>query len=78
MSASLSPSTPMMHEAAENEVQQMKLLAAMNDEHEGVIVELSEPMGSEVFASMLKASIAYWRKQVKFSSYFNCLVPVDS
>ncbi|XP_050215330.1 nudix hydrolase 2 isoform X2 [Mercurialis annua] len=46
----------------ENEMQQMKLLSAINDEHEGVIVELAEPMGLEVFASMLKASLAHWRK----------------
>lgn len=48
----------------ENELQQAKLLAAINDDHDGVIVELSEHMHTEDFASMLKASIVQWRKQV--------------
>ncbi|XP_021674313.1 nudix hydrolase 2 isoform X2 [Hevea brasiliensis] len=50
----------------ENEVEQVKLLAAINDDHEGAIVELSEPMHPEDFASMLRASIAHWRKQEGF------------
>ena len=48
----------------ENEVQQVRLLDSVNDEHGGVIVELSEYMDSKVFASMLKASLALWRSQV--------------
>ena len=48
----------------ENEVQQVKLLDSVNDDHGGVIVELSEAMDLKVFASMLKASIALWRSQV--------------
>lgn len=49
----------------ENEVQQeVKLLDAINDDHEGVIVELNKPINSDDFASMLRASIAQWRKQV--------------
>lgn len=49
----------------ENEVQQeVKLLDAINDDHEGVIVELNKPINSDEFASMLRASIAQWRKQV--------------
>ncbi|KAJ6304571.1 hypothetical protein OIU77_018264 [Salix suchowensis] len=49
----------------ENEVQQVKLLDSVNDDHGGVIVELSEAMDLKVFALMLKASIALWRSQGK-------------
>ncbi|KAJ9186178.1 hypothetical protein P3X46_005710 [Hevea brasiliensis] len=59
----------------ENKVQQVKLLAAINDEHDGVIVELSEPMHSEDFASMLKASIVQWRKQGKRGVWIK--VPIE-
>ncbi|KDP35556.1 hypothetical protein JCGZ_08994 [Jatropha curcas] len=60
---------------AENGVQEIKLLAAINDEHEGVIVELSEPMSKEVLALMLKASIAQWRKQGKRGIWIK--VPIE-
>lgn len=50
--------------AAENEAQKGKILTAINDEFDGVIVEVNEPMDSKVFHSMLKASISLWRQQV--------------
>uniref|UniRef100_A0A6N2KEN0 Nudix hydrolase domain-containing protein n=1 Tax=Salix viminalis TaxID=40686 RepID=A0A6N2KEN0_SALVM len=55
----------MEHVLVENEVQQVKLLDSVNDDHGGVIVELSEAMDLKVFALMLKASIALWRSQGK-------------
>ncbi|EEF31962.1 nudix hydrolase 2 [Ricinus communis] len=75
MSASLSSTPAMVQGVAESEVKQMKLLAAINDGHEGVIVELSEPMSSEVFGSMLKASLAHWRKQGKRGVWIK--VPIE-
>ncbi|XP_043815577.1 nudix hydrolase 2 isoform X2 [Manihot esculenta] len=59
----------------ENELQQAKLLAAINDDHDGVIVELSEHMHTEDFASMLKASIVQWRKQGKRGVWIK--VPIE-
>ncbi|XP_038691589.1 nudix hydrolase 10-like [Tripterygium wilfordii] len=50
---------------AENEVQEVKLLNGINDEYEGVIVEMKEPMDSNAFASALRASMAHWRQQGK-------------
>ena len=50
--------------AAEDEVQQVKLLTATNDDHGGVIVEMEESMDSTTFVSMLKASISHWKELV--------------
>ena len=55
---------------SENEEQEQisKLLTGMNDEHGGVIVEMTtEPMDTHVFASLLRASISHWRQQVKWT-----------
>ncbi|WCJ28197.1 hypothetical protein M5689_009904 [Euphorbia peplus] len=59
----------------ENGVQKIKILTAVNDEHEGVIVELRDPMNSDVFASRLKASIVHWRKQGKRGIWIK--VPIE-
>ncbi|KAF9664366.1 hypothetical protein SADUNF_Sadunf16G0011100 [Salix dunnii] len=59
----------------EDEVQQVKLLDSVNDDHGGVIVELSEAMDLKVFASMLKASIALWRSQGKRGVWIK--VPIE-
>ncbi|XP_057512885.1 nudix hydrolase 2-like [Actinidia eriantha] len=53
---------------SENEEQEQisKLLTAMNDEHGGVIVEMTtEPMDAHVFSSLLRTSISHWRQQGK-------------
>ncbi|XP_022723317.1 nudix hydrolase 2 isoform X2 [Durio zibethinus] len=63
MSASVN-STP-VNENGEQLVQQFKPLNAVNDRYGGVIVEVSEPMDSALFASILSASIAQWRHQGK-------------
>ncbi|XP_065854773.1 nudix hydrolase 2 isoform X1 [Euphorbia lathyris] len=65
----------MEQNGVENDVQQIKILAAVNDEHEGVIVELKDPMNPHVFASMLKASILHWTKQGKRGIWIK--VPIE-
>ncbi|KAL6990619.1 nudix (nucleoside diphosphate linked moiety X)-type motif 2 [Sarracenia purpurea var. burkii] len=52
---------------AESEVQQFsKLLTGTNDDHGGILVEMTaEPMDAAVFASLLRASISKWRQQGK-------------
>ncbi|XP_038689369.1 nudix hydrolase 2-like isoform X2 [Tripterygium wilfordii] len=62
MSASMNSSSPL---AAENEVREVKLLDAINDDHEGVIVNMKEPMDSKAFSSALRASIVHWKHQGK-------------
>ncbi|XWS12968.1 hypothetical protein CRYUN_Cryun37aG0135300 [Craigia yunnanensis] len=57
-------STP-VNENDEQVVQDFKQLNAVNDRYGGVIVEVSEPMDSALFASILRASIAQWRHQGK-------------
>lgn len=51
--------------SAENGVQNGKILAAIDDEFDGVIVEMNEAMDPMVFHSMLKASLSQWRQQKK-------------
>ncbi|PON90300.1 Nudix hydrolase 6-like [Trema orientale] len=51
--------------ATESQVQRGKILTATNDEFDGVIVEVNEPMDPKVFHSILKASISLWRQQGK-------------
>ncbi|KAK6777007.1 hypothetical protein RDI58_023724 [Solanum bulbocastanum] len=49
----------------QNGVKKDQLLSAVNDYHDGVIVELKEPMDPNVFQNMLKASLSKWRLQEK-------------
>ena len=48
----------------ENGCQHVKLLPVVDDDHEGVIVEMEEPMDSETFLALLKASMLQWKLQV--------------
>ncbi|XAR67366.1 NAD(+) diphosphatase [Bertholletia excelsa] len=50
---------------AENGGQHVELLPAVDDDHDGVIVEMEEPMDSETFHSLLKASMLQWKLQGK-------------
>ncbi|KAL5575821.1 hypothetical protein UlMin_017520 [Ulmus minor] len=50
---------------AENEVQQANILTAIDDEFDGVIVEVNAPMDTEIFVSRLRSSVSHWRKQGK-------------
>uniref|UniRef100_A0A5B7APF9 Putative nudix hydrolase 2 n=1 Tax=Davidia involucrata TaxID=16924 RepID=A0A5B7APF9_DAVIN len=68
MSSSVSSSSRTAEQVvAENEAQQIdKLLTATNDDHGGVIVEMTtEPMDASVFVSLLRASISHWTRQGK-------------
>ncbi|OMO64693.1 hypothetical protein COLO4_31937 [Corchorus olitorius] len=64
---SASPNSTPVNVIAENEEQfrDFKLLNAVNDRYGGVIIEITEPMDSALFASLLRASIAQWRHQGK-------------
>ncbi|MBA0598362.1 hypothetical protein Gorai_008128 [Gossypium raimondii] len=48
-----------------NENEEQGLLDAINDRYGGVIVEVTQPMDSALFASVLSASMAQWRQQGK-------------
>lgn len=45
--------------------QQIDMLNAVDDAFGGVIVEMKEPMNSNVFDTLLRASISGWREQVQ-------------
>ncbi|OMO76960.1 hypothetical protein CCACVL1_15253 [Corchorus capsularis] len=64
---SASPNSTPVNVIAENEEQfrDFKLLNAVNDRYGGVVIEITEPMDSALFASLLRASIAQWRHQGK-------------
>lgn len=53
-----------LHQVFENGLEHVELLPATNDNHGGVIVEMEGAMGSEVFATLLRASVSEWRRQV--------------
>lgn len=49
----------------ESGVEQIELLNADDDLHGGVVVDMKDkPMDSEVFASLLKASLSHWKQKV--------------
>ncbi|CAK9167197.1 unnamed protein product [Ilex paraguariensis] len=49
----------------ESRIQQVKLLNASDDAYGGVTVDMKEPMDSDDFRSLLRASISQWRQQGK-------------
>lgn len=51
---------------AEARVPKTKLLDASEDAHGRVIIDMKEPMDSDLFASVLRTSISHWRQQVFF------------
>lgn len=51
-----------------NGVENGELLNAINDEFDGMIIEMNEPMDSQVFGSLLKASMLKWKEQVRPST----------
>ncbi|KAK4744254.1 hypothetical protein SAY87_010566 [Trapa incisa] len=61
--------------SANEEVEQVRLLTAINDDYEGVIAELKEPMEPITFVSVLRASIAHWREQGKKGVWIK--VPIE-
>lgn len=61
-------STPEQVCANGNGVEHVELLLpATNDDHGGIVVEMEEAMDSEVFVTLLRASISEWRRQVVIS-----------
>ncbi|KOM53353.1 hypothetical protein LR48_Vigan09g201200 [Vigna angularis] len=48
--------------AAEDQVQQIKLLTSTDDKYGGVTVELNHPMDSSEFIQVLRASVSHWRQ----------------
>lgn len=49
----------------ENSVQQIQLLTSTDDAYGGVRVEIKNPMDSNVFGDLLRASISQWRQKGK-------------
>ncbi|XAR65762.1 NAD(+) diphosphatase [Bertholletia excelsa] len=67
MASSISASPVEEQMISENDVQQScRILTGKNDDHGGVIVEMStEPVDVDVFVSSLRASVSHWRQQDK-------------
>ncbi|KAH1062826.1 hypothetical protein AAZX31_02G282700 [Glycine max] len=42
-----------------------EILPATDDAHGGVIIDLKEPMDSEIFVTLLRTSLSQWKKQEK-------------
>nr|XP_018623179.1 nudix hydrolase 2-like isoform X2 [Nicotiana tomentosiformis] len=58
--------TPAMAMEKEMEVEVDRILAAKEDAHGGVTVEMTnEPLDPSVFGSLLRASLSHWRQQGK-------------
>ncbi|XP_028755012.1 nudix hydrolase 10-like [Neltuma alba] len=47
---------------AENGVREVRLLASTDDDYNGVMVEMDEPMDPATFMPILRASISHWRQ----------------
>jgi len=45
-------------------VEKIELFDGSDDAYGGVVVEMKEPMDSELFASVLRASLLQWTQQV--------------
>ena len=54
----------------ENSVQQIQLLTSTDDAYGGVRVEIKNPMDSNVFGDLLRASISQWRQKVPTCTQF--------
>ncbi|KAK9041118.1 hypothetical protein V6N11_016236 [Hibiscus sabdariffa] len=48
-----------------NEVQQVGLLSGVEDNYEGITLEIEKSMDSEAFISLLRASLSQWKQQGK-------------
>ena len=64
MSTSTISSAITSETAAEDQVQRVNLLRSTDDNYDGVIVELDQPMDSTTFISILRASVSHWKKLV--------------
>ncbi|XP_062078868.1 nudix hydrolase 10-like [Humulus lupulus] len=55
----------LVHENGTQQVAEVELLPATNDDHGGIIVDMKEPMEPASFATLLRASMSQWRRQGK-------------
>lgn len=55
---------------ADNGFHHVELLPAVNDDFDGIIVEMKEPMEPEAFRSQLRSSISLWKLQVSLLLIF--------
>lgn len=53
-------------------VEQIQLLKGKEDNYDGVVVNMDEPMDPEDFVAALRASISQWRQKVVFSAASGC------
>ncbi|OVA04150.1 hypothetical protein BVC80_2083g1 [Macleaya cordata] len=67
MSVSVS-STSVEQVVTANGVEPIELLTASNDDFDGVIIDMKNPVDSEIFVSSLRTSISHWRQQVAIPS----------
>ncbi|OVA20128.1 NUDIX hydrolase domain [Macleaya cordata] len=65
MSVSVSSTSVMEQVMTANGVEPIELLTASNDNFDGVIIDMKNPMDSEIFVSSLRTSISHWRQQGK-------------
>lgn len=70
--SSMSSSTSLSASWPEKQAEQVdRILAGRNDDHGGVIVEMTkEPMDPSLFLTLLRASISQWRQQVIIIPFF--------
>ncbi|KDP39269.1 hypothetical protein JCGZ_01026 [Jatropha curcas] len=59
----------------ENGINHVQLLPASNDDHDGVIVTMKDPMEPDIFLTVLRASISIWRQQGKKGVWIN--MPIE-
>ncbi|XP_028785262.1 nudix hydrolase 2 isoform X1 [Neltuma alba] len=61
MTDSTSSTETVPRAVAENGVREVRLLASTDDDYNGVMVEMDEPMDPAIFVPILRASISHWR-----------------
>ncbi|OAY32997.1 hypothetical protein MANES_13G061600v8 [Manihot esculenta] len=61
-----------------NRAKEIGLLNATEDLYDGVTVEMKEPMESEVFVSLLRASMSKWRQQGKKGVWIKLPIQLSS
>ncbi|KAK7289587.1 hypothetical protein RIF29_03335 [Crotalaria pallida] len=65
MEVSASPAPLLGDRLCQSGFECVKILPSTNDAHGGVIIDLKEPMDSEVFATLLRSSLLQWKQQGK-------------
>ncbi|XP_042479326.1 nudix hydrolase 2-like isoform X3 [Macadamia integrifolia] len=65
----------MEHVVSENVAQPIELLHGVEDKYGGVILDMKDPLDSEVFVAALRASISKWRQEGKKGIWMN--LPIE-